>query len=391
MLVRGHGILDFAISSLLRRKVKNIIIFATFSIIIFFLSTIILITDALIIEARTGMKFAPDVLVQGTRTGRQELIPKNWIGKIGAIRGVKEVRERFWGYYYDSISRANYTLVGIEDRDLIKDLGLFLEKGEMIKEKWDVLVGRGIVDQDNLKIGSEIFFYGPDRKPYNFKVKGIFRGSTDLWTRDILVMRETSLRELFQVENNLTVDLWVYVYNDDEASNIAAKINSFIPGVRCISKKELQRTYEAAFGWRSGVMIVMFFASILAFIILASDKATSLSAEEKREIGILKAIGWQTSDILKLKFYESAIISVLSYLLGFIMSFVNVTFFGASIFRPIMTGWSVIYPAFQLSPVINLNQLFLIFFISVLPYIASTIIPSWRTSVIDPDIVIRGL
>jgi hypothetical protein len=45
-------------------------------------------------------------------------------------------------------------------------------------------------------------------------------------------------------------------------------------------------------------------AAILAFAILAWEKASGLSADEKREIGILKAIGWETGDVLKMKFWE---------------------------------------------------------------------------------------
>ena len=50
--------------------------------------------------------------------------------------------------------------------------------------------------------------------------------------------------------------------------------------------------------------------ALFAFIILAWDKATGLSAEEKREIGILKAVGWETSDILLMKFWEGAAVSL---------------------------------------------------------------------------------
>ena len=49
---------------------------------------------------------------------------------------------------------------------------------------------------------------------------------------------------------------------------------------------------------------------MLAFAILAWDKASGLSAEEKREIGILKAIGWETGDIIRMKLWESLLIAL---------------------------------------------------------------------------------
>jgi ABC-type lipoprotein release transport system permease subunit len=37
--------------------------------------------------------------------------------------------------------------------------------------------------------------------------------------------------------------------------------------------------------------------------------------EEKREIGILKAIGWETSDIIRMKFWEGLVVSLSSFLM----------------------------------------------------------------------------
>ena len=91
-------------------------------------------------------------------------------------------------------------------------------------------------------------------------------------------------------------------------------------------------------------MLTMFFSATIAFCILAWDKATGISAEEKREIGVLKAIGWDTADVLELKFWEGFVISVTSFLFGLILAFVHVFTFGASFLAPVIKGWSVLFP-----------------------------------------------
>ena len=60
-------------------------------------------------------------------------------------------------------------------------------------------------------------------------------------------------------------------------------------------------------------MLVILFGGLLAFVILAWDKASGLSVEEKRETGILKAVGWETSDVILLKFWEGLAISLSSF------------------------------------------------------------------------------
>jgi len=52
-------------------------------------------------------------------------------------------------------------------------------------------------------------------------------------------------------------------------------------------KEELLRTYDAVFDWRGGIVLVILAGAVFAFLIFAWDKAAALSAEEKREIGIL--------------------------------------------------------------------------------------------------------
>ena len=74
-------------------------------------------------------------------------------------------------------------------------------------------------------------------------------------------------------------------------------------------------------------MLTVFSASVIAFCILAWDKATGISADEKQEIGILKAIGWDTSEVLVLKFWEGMIIALTSYLLGTIAAFLHIYMF----------------------------------------------------------------
>ena len=46
------------------------------------------------------------------------------------------------------------------------------------------------------------------------------------------------------------------------------------------------------------VLIIIIGTALAAFVILAWDKASGLSQEEKREVAILKMLGWQTGDVM---------------------------------------------------------------------------------------------
>lgn len=137
-------------------------------------------------------------------------------------------------------------------------------------------------------------------------------------------------------------------------------------------------------------MLVIFSGALLAFVIFAWDKASGLSAEERREIGILKATGWETSDVILMKFWEGMVVSFSSFIVGLILAYVHVFFGSAALFEPVMKGWAVLYPEFRIVPFINFYQIATLFFLTVLPYTTATVVPSWRAATVDPDAVMRS-
>ncbi len=108
---KQRHILDFTLSSLGRRKGKNIALVAVYTFVIFLLASVLFFADALKREAALILQDAPEMTVQRLVAGRQDLIPTHYIDSIRAIRGVQSVEPRLWGYYYDALSGANYTLM----------------------------------------------------------------------------------------------------------------------------------------------------------------------------------------------------------------------------------------------------------------------------------------
>jgi ABC-type lipoprotein release transport system permease subunit len=135
---------------------------------------------------------------------------------------------------------------------------------------------------------------------------------------------------------------------------------------------------------------VVLAGSVAAFVIFAWDRAAGLSAEEKKVLGILKAVGWETSDVLMMKFWEGAVVSLTSFLAGILLAYVHVFFGSSALFEPVLKGWSVLYPHFRLTPFVSAQDAITLFFITVVPYTVITIIPSWRAATIDPDSVMRS-
>jgi ABC-type lipoprotein release transport system permease subunit len=372
---RQKNIIDFTLSSLLRRKRKNAALVSVYTVVVFLMASVIFFTHAIRREASLVLEGAPEMIVQRMIAGRQDPIPIHYAEKIQKIRGVGSVRGRLWGYYYDPVVGANYTLV--------------VPEGDP-PEEGSIRVGQGLARTRLLDVGDEMEFKAYDGVILNLAVRDTLPEESELISSDLVVVSESDFRRLFGLAPGYVTDFGLAVRNQREQSTIAEKIAGLLPDTRIILKEELLRTYDAIFNWRGGLMLLILFGAVLAFIIFAWDKASGLSAEERRETGTLKALGWETSDVILLKFWEGLAISLSAFFTGIILGYIHVFFMSSALFEPVLKGWSVLYPKFKLTPFVDPYQIVTLFFLTVVPYTVATIIPSWRAATIDPDSVMRG-
>jgi len=220
-------------------------------------------------------------------------------------------------------------------------------------------------------------------------IAGVFVHDTLLESNDVIVMSKTDAREIFDIADEKATDIVVSVANPEEIETIALKIELMYPNTRVISSEDMRVSYQNMFNYKSGLFLALFIISIFTFFIIVYDRASGLSSEQKREIGILKAIGWRVDDVLKEKFYEAFIISFFSYVVGVTIAFFYVYFLQAPIIRDIFVGYSELKVDLELPFIFDLQTLFLVFFLSVPIYVAATIIPSWRVATLEADEVIR--
>ncbi|NTV14991.1 MAG: FtsX-like permease family protein [Desulfobulbaceae bacterium] len=374
-LQRQLHILDFTLAALLRRKGKNLALLLVYTLVVFFLASVMFFTQALKREAARLLSGAPEMVVQKMVAGRHELIPAAYLEKIRAIIGVATARGRCWGYYYDQVLGANYTILVPET---------------MEPEPGLIKIGQGVARARRLAVGDLLALRDADGGQRLFEIKQLLPAESELVSADLIVMAGPDFSAFFHQPPGYFTDLVLTVRNPNELATIAGKIVAALPDTRPISRAEMARTYEAVFDWRGGVLVFILATSLLAFAIFAWEKASGLSGEEKREIGILKAIGWEPADVIQLKFWEGLVISLSAFLLGTILAYLHVFFTGAALLAPALQGWSVLYPDFRLTPFLDPTQLFTLFFLAVVPYTVATIVPSWRAATVDPATVMRS-
>jgi ABC-type lipoprotein release transport system permease subunit len=373
-LQRQKYLIDFTLSSLLRRRAKNAGLLLVYTLIVFVLASVMLFTHALRREAAQVLAGAPEIVVQRMVAGRHDLVPAAYLDRIGELRGVRSKAGRLWGYFYDPAVRANYTL-------MVPDTNPPMA-GEAV-------IGSGMARARGLAVGDFVTWRGSDGQPRALRVTGLLDADSELVSADLVLVGEDFFRSFFGIAPGLYTDLVLSVRNPREVRKVAEKLTLLLPDSRPILREEILRTYDAVFAWRQGIVYVLLAGAVLAFAVFAWDKASGLSAEERREIGILKAVGWETGDVLRMKFWEGALVSLAAFLLGYLAAYAHVFFADAALFEPALKGWAVLYPRFALAPTVDGLQLATLFFFTVFPYTVATIVPIWRAAITDPDTVMR--
>ncbi|RLJ62738.1 ABC transporter permease [Sulfurisoma sediminicola] len=374
-LEKQRYLIDFTLESLARRKARNLGLLGVYTVLVFVLASVALYTHALRQEAANVLAASPEVILQRLVAGRHDLIPPGYIEKVGRIRGVQKKEGRLWGYYYDAVVKANYTFMVPNDGSVAKG---------------EIVVGPALERSRGLAAGNGISFRSYSGKLHTFIVASVLPQASEIVSADLLLMHEDDFRAFFDYPAGHYTDIALTVANPQEVRNVATKLAAALPDSRPILRDEVLRTYASIFDWREGIVLALLSAAILAFGILAWEKASGLSAEEKREIGILKAIGWETGDIIKMKFWEGLLISLTAFLAGFVAAYVHVFYAGAGLFEPVLKGWAVLYPEFRLTPHVDGLQVATLFFFTVFPYAAAVLVPIWKAAITDPDAVMRG-
>lgn len=385
------NLLDYSLISLKRKKLKNFGVFVVFVIVVFFLSSFQLLSAGLQNISTKLLETVPDITVQQMSAGRQVGLPVNIREKLHGIYGIRKIRERVWGYYFDESNGANYTVVGISFENFTEDYpSVGLSKGNFPApdERGSVVIGNGVETNLNLLGRKHFTLFKPDLSQISFKTVGHFDSALDILTSDLIVMSKEDARELFAIDSNQITDLLIDSENPNEVENMARRIAEKTDGTRVITRNQMAKTYRAVFGWRSGVGSIVFLGAIVAFMILAWDKASGLSQEDQKEAAILKGLGWQAGDIMLVRFYESFALSTIAFIIAYGLSWFHVFWLAGILFRPLLLGWSVLQPSFSFTPVFSFADLFLIFSLSVVPYWCATIIPAWRSSIIRPESVL---
>ena len=387
-------IFDYALNSIFRYGLKNILITIIFGILVFLLSSVIFITNSLKAEYKGISQDLPDILVQRYYGGKAHFIDEKMVDEFLLMPSVSSVQPRIWGQYHFERESVYLTLFGVQSYQKHFDKSI-----DEIATNLDELDGDFMVASKRVYEFLQKYFrahdlvlvpfFTPNGDLISLKKGGVFKSQNSLLNNDIILLSEENARKILGVPNGQFSDILLEISNKAEVDFLADKIRRYHQDLRVITKSEMLRKYENLYDFKSGWFLALLLTSVLAFAIILYDKASGLRSEEKREIAILKALGWDISDIIKFKLIESVILSVLTFFIALNLAIFFVYFLKAPILSEVFSGFSNLKLDFDLIFVFDFKLVVLLFLLSVPLYVAVSIIPAYKASVRDIGEVLR--
>jgi ABC-type lipoprotein release transport system permease subunit len=347
-------------------------------------------------QAQQSIDHGADLYLSGEHLGRAVPVPVALANDVQKLEGITRVIPRIVARVVLGKNREEAVLVGVRPNHFPVDVSCVEGELPQTSNLNELVIGTDLARRLSLRVGDLVPpFYHSAAGDRLSKVVGIFKPEAPIWQANLILTRFETASAICN-QQGLATELLVYCRPGYESSVKAALLRSlsapdatarFTP--RITTRADLQDLLPKGLLHREGIFnlhfLVAFAVGILA-ILVTSGFGTS---ERRREIGILKATGWQTDEILLRSLFESLLLGLTGASLALILAWVWLGLFNgywlASIFlagADVLPGFRV---PFRLTPVPALLGLL----VSLVLVLTGTLYSTWRAAIVPPREALR--
>jgi ABC-type lipoprotein release transport system permease subunit len=349
-------------------------------------------------EAEDSVSFGADLYVSGNRFGRSVPIPLSSVEPISRIEGVRSVVPRIVGSISLGGEAGEAVLVGLPTDRFPQSISCIEGRLPSAGNRNELAIGTELALRLNIHLGDRLPPFYRNRNGERIShVVGLFRSDVSLWQARLIFTSFETAAAIFDQPGQAT-DLLVDCapgYREEVQRAIARMVPSPSPQTenllfRTVGRDELAAIVPRGLLHREGIFSALF---VLAFAvaILALTVTSGLgNSERKREIGILKATGWQTDEILFRSAVESLSIAVVGFSVSLILAFVWLSWFNGYWIAGIFLAGVGPDPSFRVPYRLAPVPALLGFVISVAVVATGTLYSAWRAAIAPPIEAMRS-
>jgi putative ABC transport system permease protein len=302
-------------------------------------------------------------------------LPIAYQPRIAAIPGVERVMPFSWfgGIYKDEKNFfANFSCDAAQLREIITELKMSDgEWQQFIADRQGAIVGRKLVTLYGFSLGQRITLKSPI---YNASLEFIVRGICDGGDEKSMYFHREYLNESLPAwAKDKTGTFSILAKSAADVPRVAQAVDSIFINTDAPTKTESEREFALSFQtMMGGVKQFMYgiMAAITFSLLLVMANTMAMSVRERtREVGTLKALGFQRGTIAWLFVGESIVIALLGASLGIILAMTIFNSIDLSLYLPNFTSFTP-----------TTETLIVAFFLALAIGVSSVIYSAYRVS-----------
>jgi hypothetical protein len=376
-------LLLFAVRDIMRRPGESLLMGLSLAALVFVVSVPLLVQEAVGRTAARVLAEGPSLVIRRIDPGGFAPLPADeGLAALRAVRGVTEARARLWGVVAGP-ERA-LTVVGV---DRAAEL-ILTEEGFAIPAAGEAVVGPALA---HLSPGAELRLAGPGHvEAVGFRVAAILPEGAAAVAQDLVLLRWDDAAELLGVAPGEASDLAAWVFHDAEEEAIRDDLERAMPWpVRITGRGEATKALLTDLARTAGLRQVVLAPALLALALLMLATGR-LGRARRREVALLKALGWTTGEVLRWRMLGAISVGIPAAILGLAAAFGVVIWPGAPWLELVGYGWRGSPPELSLDGSGAVVVLAGVAGAVVVPWLGASLWPFIRSAITDPGEIIDG-
>jgi len=359
-----------------RTPFRSAIILISLLAILFPFLTALSISEGIKAQSKISVEEGADFYITGDAGGSSAPLSRTSIDRFQTLPGVSRVVPRIVGRAY--LGEQIVTIVGMPETLIVDTLSLM--SGRSIQQKGEVIVGASLGRTYDLTEGSR--FYLPINRWKRFTVVGTLSPSCTIWSAKLIYMSLEDAGELFRMKDMVT-DFLIYANpGDNPVVNIhlQQENRAGLP-LRMQSRELIQSYLQKGFDSRTGVLTAFYIVAFALSVPLILVVWGLGSVERKKEIALLKAVGWETLDVIEMALWENVLLSLAGATLAFLLAFLWIKGFNGFFIAQFFLAEPGLVPDFPVPSRFLPITAFMALFLSLALTLTGSLYYTWRTAI----------
>ena len=386
--------LNFLLILLVTYRKKHVSIFLISSLLIALVSSVLFLTSSIKQDIYSTLDAQADFTLQKYKAGKVLNTPEEWVDEFLELDGVENAQGRVYGMHFYEPNENYFMIVGVDlyDKQVVKSLEKLVQNIDIEKflEKKNMIIGSGVKEfLDEYHYFDYYTFRPPHRGKEKVYIYNTFNTNSDIVSSDIVIMDIDLAREILGVKEGYVTDIILQTPNTQEIDTIYTKLRISHFDMRIIQKQDIYKHYENLYNYKGGIFLVLYIIVLATFLLILYQRYSMIKNVDAKEVAILRLTGWKIDEIIWFKMSENFIVIVSAYVLGVFLAYFFVYGLDAPILKHIFLGYENLNINASFSPNISAKELALIFFIFVVPFMVTILVPLWRVSIEEPSEVLN--